>query len=266
MKQQARDNSRAAKKRAIALTAGVLFIADSIYAATQISMNVGVVMPALIGLPLLLIGLLYPAWTRVTQCGIGRAFRHAVVTAYAAFVLFVAALCALMVTAAASQPAPGADAVIVLGASLHRDVPSKLLQLRLDAAAAYLHENPNALAIVSGGQGSGETRTEAAAMAESLIDAGIPASRIVLEERSTSTEENFQFSMPLLEARLGRPAKDCRIVYVTSGFHVYRAGLITKNVGIAAEGLAASSSLRFLPNHVLRECVAIAVTWLKGYR
>ncbi len=251
-------------RRVALIAVGSLLIADTLYAAAKISMNVGVILPALIGLPLLAIGAIYPFWQQWTARSVGRALKWAIALAYGAFGALFLLTGALMLGSAVALPSAGADAVIVLGCALRGYAPSALLQYRCDAAAAYLRDSPDAIAVVSGGQGRGEMRSEASAMAEALALAGIEPSRIVQEAASTSTEENFDLSVPLLEARLGKKATDCRIVYVTSGFHVYRAGYVAKRLGLRAEGLAARSNPQFLLNHVLRECVVIVVAWLKG--
>ena len=58
------------------------------------------------------------------------------------------------VLSAAFQPAPdGLDAIVVLGARVNEDGPSGSLRERINTAADYLRRNPDALAVVSGGQG-----------------------------------------------------------------------------------------------------------------
>ena len=52
----------------------------------------------------------------------------------------------------------------MLGAGLKGDTPSLALERRLEKAAEYMNKNGNAIAIVSGGQGKGETISEAKAM------------------------------------------------------------------------------------------------------
>ena len=52
----------------------------------------------------------------------------------------------------------------MLGAGLKGDTPSLALERRLEKAAEYMNKNGNAIAIVSGGQGKGETISEAQAM------------------------------------------------------------------------------------------------------
>ena len=149
----------------------------------------------------------------------------------------------------------GRDAVIILGAGLIGDQVSTTLALRLDKAAEYLRENKNALAVVSGGQGSDELVTEASAMKKYLIRKGIAPKRILEEGRSTSTKENFLFSKELLDARLGAGRYTC--VYVTNNFHTYRAGLYAKKAGLDAEGLASRSAPYTLPTNYSREYLAL---------
>ena len=81
--------------------------------------------------------------------------------------------------------------IVVLGAGVHGTVPSLSLRNRLDAAGNYLKENPDVICIVSGGQGPGEEMTEAACMQAYLVERGVAPERILLEEKSASTWENF---------------------------------------------------------------------------
>ena len=60
--------------------------------------------------------------------------------------------------------------IIVLGAGLKGDTPSLALERRLEKAAEYMNKNGNAIAIVSGGQGKGETISEAQAMENYLLN------------------------------------------------------------------------------------------------
>ena len=51
---------------------------------------------------------------------------------------------------------------------------------------------------MSGGQGPDEDRTEASVMHDYLEQHGIDATRIIIEDQSTSTYENLVFSKELL--------------------------------------------------------------------
>ncbi len=152
----------------------------------------------------------------------------------------------------AATPNPGADYCIILGAQWKSTGPSTVLRKRLDAAIEYLNENPETLVIVSGGQGSNEVMSEAAGMQDYLINAGIDASRIIMEDKSTNTYENLTYSADFLDEQ------NDRVVIVTNNFHTFRALSIAKKQGyVNAEGLSADSVLWFLPNNMLREFVGI---------
>ena len=110
--------------------------------------------------------------------------------------------------------------MIVLGAGLRKDKPSMLLRYRLDKAYEYAAEHPDLLIVTSGGQGRDEWIPEGQAMRDYLIEKGLPADRVLAESKSTSTEENFAFSLDILKER-GYSA-DTPIVYVSNAFHCYR--------------------------------------------
>ena len=59
---------------------------------------------------------------------------------------------------------PEAQWVVVLGAGVNGTVPSQALRERLEAARDYLARYPEAVAVLSGAQGDGESITEARCM------------------------------------------------------------------------------------------------------
>jgi uncharacterized SAM-binding protein YcdF (DUF218 family) len=152
---------------------------------------------------------------------------------------------------------PGMDYIIVLGAQVKEDGPSVVLKYRLDAAYDYMTENPDTMCIVSGGQGVNEPFSEAEGMKEYLLKNGIDRSRIILEDKSTSTAENFKYSKVLLK----QPYDSVGIV--TNNFHMFRAIHIAKAQGLKNVcGIAAPSNTIYLPNNVLRECLGILKDWM----
>ena len=185
--------------------------------------------------------------------------RLAICVICAVGLLAATALSALIATTAAATPPAGLDCLVVLGAGLRPDgTPTETLRYRLDAALAYLEENPETACIVSGGQGFGETRTEADAMAEYLVEHGLDESRVTKEERSTTTAENVRYSSELL-------APGAEVAIVTNDFHLYRALRIAEKNGLpGAHGLAAPTNPLYLPHATLRECAAIAKDALVG--
>lgn len=142
--------------------------------------------------------------------------------------------------------------LVVLGAQVRGTQITNSLMQRLDAAYSYLMEHPGTVAVVSGGQGKGESVTEAEAMAENLIRRGIVAPRIFREERSASTLENLRFSLEYIGRR------EARVAVVTNGFHLYRALLLGKHAGYRnLSGIAAASDPVLFFNYLAREVIAV---------
>lgn len=152
------------------------------------------------------------------------------------------------------------DYCIVLGAGVHGKTPSRVLNQRIKAAYDFLTEHPQAKAILSGGQGKGEDITEASCMKEKLVAMGIDESRLYLEEKSTTTKENFMFSKELLE-EIAPGTKE--ITVISSDTHLYRACYIASEEGFEAKGYYAYTDyhvLRF--TYMLREGVAVWKEWI----
>ncbi len=150
------------------------------------------------------------------------------------------------------EPQPDADYVLVLGAQVKGTRLTYALQTRLDTAYEYAINNPKTMVIVSGGQGPGEDVTEAYAMAEYLKAKGLEESRLILEDQSTSTYENIEYSKKLMEST------DSKVVLVTNHFHVYRGVGVAKKQGLTnVEGLGASTKWYTIPNQYVREAFAV---------
>lgn len=154
------------------------------------------------------------------------------------------------------------DALVVLGAGVVGEKVSVVLAHRLDAAIVYAEKNPNALIIVSGAQGAQEDITEALAMKRYLVAHGMDESRIVMEEKATSTYENFVYSKQILDNLLG---EDVRICFTTNGFHIFRAQAAAEKVGLCATHIAAREDIIAAPVNYLRECTAVIKFWVLGY-
>ena len=147
------------------------------------------------------------------------------------------------------------DAVIVLGAGIHGENVSLTLKNRLDKAVEYHGKNPDALIVVSGGQGYQEDISEALAMERYLVGAGVEPSVIIKEDRSTSTAENFKFSKNILDKRFDREYK---CVYITNDFHILRAGFVSRQQGFSKMSHIHSGAPFYtvLPNG-MREVLAV---------
>ena len=163
---------------------------------------------------------------------------------------------ALILKASFGDPDPGCKYVVVLGAKVRHDGPSVSLQNRIDAAYDYLTAHPDAIAIVSGGKGEDEPMTEAECMYDGLIARGINPERIWLEDKATSTWENLQFSLDLIEEKTGiRPES---IGIISSEYHLFRAGLFADACRVESVGIPAKTTLKSQKlNHFLREVAGV---------
>ncbi len=146
------------------------------------------------------------------------------------------------------------DYIIVLGASVKEETMSLTLYHRVKKAYEYLQVHEDAKAVLSGGQGPGEAITEAEAMRRYLVRKGIDESRLILEEQSTSTKENVEFSYELINKDTGAAgADDQRIIIISSHFHILRGQIIGMKQGYALKGIGASTFMLLAPNYYLRE-------------
>ena len=142
--------------------------------------------------------------------------------------------------------------VIILGAQVRGQRVTKSLAKRLDAAYDYLIENPDTKVICTGGRGRGEDISEALAEKRYLMEKGINESRIIMEDKSTSTYENLKFSYEIIGD------ENADIAIVTNNFHVYRAMKLGKYVGFKnVQGIAGKSDNRLLLNYMVREGLAL---------
>ena len=158
----------------------------------------------------------------------------------------------------------GADYLIVLGAGVNGSEPSLSMVNRLEAALEYLNSHPDCVAVVSGGQGTGEDITEAEAMRAWLSRQGVAAERIVLEEQATTTAENLRYSFDLIHARDGG-MEETSIAVVSSEYHLYRAEAMARRLGVPVSGVAGRTSLPVLrANYFLREAFAVWYLWVFG--
>lgn len=165
----------------------------------------------------------------------------------------------LIIRQSTKLPEKEADCLLVLGAKVNGTKPSRILKYRIEKAAEYLREHPDARVVVSGGKGEDEGISEALAMRTGLIQRGIDESRIDMETESTSTKENLEFSKQYLDI------EKQNIVIVTTDFHVLRAVRIAKKAGYKnVEGLAAESVWYLIPTNYVREFLALVKDKLVG--
>ena len=86
-----------------------------------------------------------------------------------------------------------------------------------------------------------------------LADRGVPAERMLLEDRSTDTEENMRFSKELILTR----DPSARTAFSTTNYHVFRSGLKARRVKLRALGMGCRTKWYFWPNAAVREFVGL---------
>ena len=167
----------------------------------------------------------------------------------------------LVLQAARPDSVVNAKYAVVLGAGLRGDQPSQTLKNRLDKGVEYLRENPEAKIVAAGGVGAAATLSEAEVMKRYLTAQGIAETRVLLEDKSRTTDENLKFTKALIIAREGIPAHS--IAVITSDYHLYRAKQIAGKYYPQVQGLAAESALMLKINYAIREYFAVIKFWLQ---
>lgn len=170
----------------------------------------------------------------------------------------VAAVITGVIVMKATYGDPDADFqyLLVLGCGVNGMEPSRSLQDRIDVAYDYLTAHPDVICIVSGGKGDGENISEAQCMYNELTAMGIAPERIWMEDKATSTRENFAFSMALVEERTGSRPEGIGVL--SSEYHLYRAGMFAREQNVTAYGVPAKTSRTSLfINYFVREIVMV---------
>ena len=239
--------------RPLLITIGALLILDTVLLRFYSNGNLGTYLPAVFGVTPLVTGIFFKPLMRWFQTHAGRFVKGLLLLFYAASVIFFATM-GIFLYSQGDRPMKPADAVIVLGCGVRGERVSLTLAYRLDRAIQYLEAYPEAAVVVSGGQGAGEDIPEALAMQRYLVARGIDAGRIIMEDRSTSTIENFEFSKALIQQHIG---PDASVAFVTTRFHVYRATLVANKLNMEVSGVGAQDLWYSAINNYLRESLAV---------
>ncbi|MFH7764804.1 YdcF family protein [Acinetobacter sp. BSP-28] len=251
-------------KRRLSFIIGSLLTLDSLWLLSLDKIHLGIILPLIIGIGLMLYALCF---NRIQSFIQRTQLRQTLwCCAWAGFFLWLSTLVIffsyLLYSIQQSNTVQPASAVIILGSGIEQGRPSPTLKQRLDVGAAYAKQYPETLLVMTGGLGFKEQITEAAVMSEYLQQQHhIDPSRILLEAKSTSTEENLRNAQPLLAQQhisLQQP-----IVIVTSDFHIVRAKAIAQHQGyqqILTPSAPTPLYIRY--NSWLREYFAFISGWV----
>jgi uncharacterized SAM-binding protein YcdF (DUF218 family) len=248
-------------KKSTIIQAGLLIIAIAAIIDTFImfnrsgSMDTGILLPSVAGV-CIIFGIIFIK-TKIYKKNskFYNSIAKVVLVLFLVWLVSFVVLLTVIFTSAVSQKDEKVDSVIVLGAGLKGDVPTLALKSRLDAAIDYLNNNPEAKAVVSGGQGYGEKISEAEGMRRYLVSHGVPGDRILKEENSTSTYENMLYSKKVYESSTGK--KLGKVMIITNNFHMMRSKMLAKRAGLEPYGISSSTPWYIYPNVLLREYLAV---------
>ncbi len=155
----------------------------------------------------------------------------------------------------------GLDVIVVLGCAVYGQSPSRPMTERISAAYDYLKQNKDTMCIVSGGQGQGEDISEAECMRRMLVNKGIDESRILLEDKSTSTKENIAYSYSIIEQVLGNSKSSdtgFSVGFVSSEYHLFRTHFLARIQGHEIYVIAAKTTIPIVRiNYFIREVPAM---------
>ena len=154
-----------------------------------------------------------------------------------------------------TKPNYNKDYIIILGAQIRKDGSlTPLLQGRVDRALDFrknqLDKTGKDLKFIpSGGKGNDEVISESEAIKEYLLEKGIKARDIIVENKSKNTFENIKFSTNLIND------KKANICFSTTNYHVLRAGLIATSQNLKLEGIGSRTKSYFWINAFIREFI-----------
>ncbi len=203
----------------------------------------------------------------------GMATQMYIVFEYSMFFIVVYLECILLgavvfgIRAAKHIPSFDKDYILILGSQIRPDgTLTPLLKSRADKAIEFAAKQKEAsgkeiVFVPSGGKGGDEIMAEAEAIGNYLRTEGFPEEQILVENQSLNTYENIRNSLELIKADFQNKesedgAKEPKVAFSTTNYHVFRAGLIASELGYRIEGIGSPTKRYFWVNAFIREFIA----------
>lgn len=145
-------------------------------------------------------------------------------------VMLYSLLCAVSILqyAEPDEAAP-ADVIIVLGAGTNGKTPNAVFRERLNHGIR-LYENGYAdYILITGGLTPGNEHSDAWIAGQYVLEQGVPEEAVLLEERSTITQENLQYAKEIMDSEDLSTA-----IIVSDPLHMKRSMLMAKDYEIEA--------------------------------
>jgi uncharacterized SAM-binding protein YcdF (DUF218 family) len=131
------------------------------------------------------------------------------------------------------------DVLVVLGARLHGNAVTAEYADRLRRAANLVRRSERCSILIVGGRTGEASVSEAEQGRRYLIEAGIPAGRILVEDRSAHTLENLRHARVMLRQRSREP-----LALITSRYHLARSGALARGLQLQPALCAAEEGWR----------------------
>ncbi|MCX7748925.1 MAG: YdcF family protein [Clostridia bacterium] len=145
---------------------------------------------------------------------------------------------AVIITAPYYYKPQKSDCILILGYALKDGYhPDEWLEMRLSKGLELFNRGFGEFIIVSGGKGPKDQIPVGESMRNWLLERGVPDNKIVVEDRSSTTFTNIDFSKKII-----RDKEKKRVLVVTSDFHLFRSMLIAKDNLEYCSGASAPSS------------------------
>jgi len=238
--------------------AGLLLILSILPPWSVGVMNIFVLLPAFLGLFLLILPLIRKLIHRFgdkTQKRIIRIFISLLIIS----IIFVTTELIVIWANIPMSSAPAESVVVVLGAQVVNSRPTLILAGRIQAAANYLTAHPDSVCIASGGRGADEDISEAKCIRDTLVsDYHIDAGRIYMDDSSYNTSQNLENSAKIISAH----NLSTNVLLATDGFHMFRAKTLAGWKGLTPYSCPASTDKRLVFYLYIRELFGIPKTLL----
>lgn len=140
--------------------------------------------------------------------------------------LWAASMAAVLIFSSIDQARP-AESIVVLGAAQYDGKPSPVLKARLDHGIDLWNRRMGKLLVLTGGQGAGDTTSEAAVGRAYARKRGVPDSVILMEDKGRTTRE----SMLAVADTLGKRGMKTAIL-VSDPFHMLRLWVMGRRFGL----------------------------------
>ncbi len=122
-----------------------------------------------------------------------------------------------------------ADVILVMGAAEYRGHPSPILKARLDHALELYTKKLAPYILTTGGPGGDPSFTEGGVGRSYLIDRGVPAESIIVEDQGDSTGMSLSAAAEILRRMSLRST-----IVVSDGYHVFRVKRMLQQEGFTA--------------------------------